>query len=212
MRRLTLLLLVVLVGLVGTASARVIMMPTVPRSCPGGESWDAVAKCLSRYGEVRTERKLPGARLVRLGDKGVGFRVPGLYLYVERGKRWQLGGMLDGQSAPALLDFKKVTISEHEGFRFDVGMNEESVLSFDGETNVPARQQQRFAVFCAGQGYYCSAIRTSCDVFVEGKAYFSFHGKLSVDGDDVVITGDARNAGSACAQSARVELGWRDSP
>jgi hypothetical protein len=193
----------------GPASAkRVIMTPTIPRSCPSAASWDGVVTCLARFGEVTLERKLAGARLVRLAGKDAGFRVPGLYLYVERGKRWVLGGMLDGRSDYELVRLERVRIGEHEGYRFDVGTFEETGVSLDGDTSVPAQSQQRYAVFCAGSSYRCTAVMTACDLFVAGKSYFAFRGTLKHEGDDVVVEGDRRNTGTACDQPARVTLGW----
>src|SRR3954471_16509298 len=101
---------------------RVVMTPTIPRSCPGAESWEKVSACVSRFGKLRIERELPDAKLIAVGSDHD--RAPGLYLYALKGKRWQIAGMLETDATFELEDFKRVKIVGHPGFRFDIAFAE----------------------------------------------------------------------------------------
>ena len=145
------------------AAKRVIMTPTIPRSCPGADSWEKVSTCVSRFGKMRIERELPDAKLISLGSDH--YRAPGLYIYALKGKRWQLAGMLETEVTFELESFKRVKIMGHTGFRFDIAFAEPVTVDPDRTGDRASRDfvQQKESVFCAGGSYSCTDIRTSCE-------------------------------------------------
>src|SRR5688572_9149854 len=117
--------LVVLALLCGTAAAErlVVMEPPVVRKCPKGKTWDAVTKCIAKHATVKVIKTLPKAKLVHVSmspapqrGRGEG----GIYLYVERGAQWQLGGMYETWQPHDVIAFEKLTVGKHTGYRIDL--------------------------------------------------------------------------------------------
>jgi hypothetical protein len=198
----------IVLGLASTASARVVMMPTIPRTCGQSDSWEKLTTCLGRFGKPKVERELPGAKLV--GIVNPKFNVPGLYLYRQSGKRWVIAGMFETSSTFEVFGLSRPTIAKRGGYRFDVGTNEE-IPPPEGES-APRTIQQKISVFCAGDSYFCTQAVTSCDLIVDGRARESFRGKLAIKRDRVVVTGDRSRAGSTCAVPEEMDLGFADVP
>jgi hypothetical protein len=206
------------------AAKRVVVSPTIQRVCPKGDTWQAVVKCVTRFGKVKIVKTLPEAKLIFVGaypEEDVGtalefqrsrhvraHHVPGYYLYVADGARWKLGGSFDGAAEHVVFGLANAKVGTRRGYRFDTGVRHPSGISFDGDTTVPAMLQQKFAVFCSGASPDCARIITSCDLFVGGKAYHTFRGKLAFEGDDIVVGGDRKNAGIYCAQEPRVSVAY----
>ena len=103
------------------ASARVVMTPTIPRSCRMASSWPKMETCLARFGKVTTERELAGVKLVSITNDD-NDRVPGLYLYRQQDKNWIIAGMYETVGAFVVTDLTQPTIAKHTGYRFDVGI------------------------------------------------------------------------------------------
>jgi len=187
------------------ASARVVMTPTVSRSCPGGADWSAVTKCLARFGRPQIVDTLGRARLVKMPDVATGgFRVPGVYLYEQTGKRWSLTGTLVGPGYEA-TGLANVTYGTRTGYRFDARRDASGAVVI-GEHAVPARTKQTHAVLCFSGGPWCSVALLSCDVFVGGKSYYSFRGSLVWRDKRLHLDGDRSAAGPYCASQEEVYL------
>ena len=201
---------VVVTALVSVASARVVMAPTIPRMCPAGKTWDDVNKCLARFGKVTLERDLGGAKLVRVNGEGGGFRVPGLYLYAQRGSRWKLAGMYETSGDQVeILGFERVKLAkQHTGYRLDVGLSTAATSDVDSEVARPAILQEKLAVFCSGFNYACFSVITSCDLLVEGRSQASFRATLKFEGDVVHVLGDRSRAATFCETPETEPLGW----
>jgi hypothetical protein len=111
------------------AEARMIMMPSVPRSCPGSSTWQATLDCVARFGTARILRTQGDARLVQLRAHEGDFRTSGLYLYVHAKKRWRVGGMYLAAKA-SVLGFSTPTYDHQKLFRIDLvyAANDEIVV------------------------------------------------------------------------------------
>jgi hypothetical protein len=200
---------VVVTGLVGVASARVVMAPTIPRMCPAGKTWEQVDKCLARFGKVTVERDLGGAKLVRVNGEGGGFRVPGLYLYAQSGPRWKLAGMYETSGDEVeIVGFQRIKLAKHTGYRMDVGFTTAATSDVDSEVARPAILQEKLAVFCSGFNYACFSVITSCDLLVEGRSTASFRATLTFEGDVVHVRGDRSRASTFCQTPETEPLGW----
>jgi hypothetical protein len=191
--------LLVLLVLTGTASARVVMTPAIPRQCRELESWDKVMTCVKRFGEAKVAKELPGAKLIAVTKPN--FRVPGLYLYREKGKHWVIAGMFEANGTFEVFSLSKPTIAKHIGYRIDVGIVEDS--SGEGSKSII---QQKISVFCSGESYFCSDVMTSCDYLVDGRARESFRGKLTIKNDTVKVTGDSSRSGTMCVAGSEIQL------
>ena len=82
-------------------------------------------------------------------------------------------------------------------------------MQINAGTRAPAIVDRKLAILCAGTGYYCTALTTSCDVLIHGKAYWSYRGKLVIERSMARVEGDRRNAGDICeASSTEPALNW----
>src|SRR5687768_15898122 len=92
------LVAIVLVGLAATASARVIHRPSLTASCPGGDRWELVAKCIKRYGDMKILRSTQDVRVIQVtGTHEVdAHHYTGIYVFVRR-DGWHVGGELRGE-------------------------------------------------------------------------------------------------------------------
>jgi len=197
--------LVIVLLLCGSASARVIMTPTIPRSCPRGASWEQVEKCLARYGKPKVMRDLGSAKLVRLTEAH-GFRIPGFYVYALD-KDWRFSGMYETTADDFdLSSFQQVKIGKNVGYRFDIAESARNEVPVSEEQTRPGLMLFKTAVFCGPNEINCAAIITACDVFVDGKSHETYRGKLSFKGDIVQNVGDRRHATQSCATSEEVQL------
>lgn len=196
----------VALAIAGVASARVVMVPTVPRTCSSGTTWEQVGKCIGRFGKVTLQREASNVKLVRIAGES-GFRVSGLYLYAHVGPVWKLAGMFESD-AVEIASFERVTIAKHTGYRFDLGMVTPAGNALDDEVAGPAVLQQQLAVFCSGAGYRCTAIVTSCDLLVDGRSRASFRGTLTIQGDTALVLGDRSRASAFCQTPASQSLDW----
>jgi hypothetical protein len=186
---------------------RVVRTPSVARECPRAASWEKLKPCLQRFGEVKVERGEAAGKLVRVGGGPSGWPMPGLYIYSQHGNALQIAGQwqYDSGAAVEVLGLSTLKVVGRVGFRLDLGTSEATSVSFDGETSVEARMLSKSSVFCVGPGAACSPAIQSCDILVDGKAYYTFRGTLTIAGGAVTITGDRSHAG-ACAPAERTPL------
>lgn len=207
--RLACLALVALLGAGSAEARRVILMPSVPRSCPGNTSWTTTATCLERFGTPKLVRSQPDLRLVQLHGRAGDDMTSGFYLYVLRDGAWRVGGMLQGRDY-TFVAMTTPRIDGHVMYRFDVRHAVDEEVSLDGVSSRPAHVQQQLAVFCAGTNQFCTPVVTSCDVFVGGKSYWAFRGKLVHAERELRVVGDRSKAGGLCAQDETVLLDFGD--
>ena len=194
------------------AAAFVLETPPVIDAC-GREptSWNAMATCLGKLGDFQVIRQDGDAKLVRLVQRKQGNIPPrdlGVYLLLQRDHKWRIGGMYEPGEDYEILDLRQVTINDHTGWRIDLGRDLQLDVQLDDATSQRALLVHKVAVFCPGDGYRCYDAVTACDVLVHGKAYWTFRGKLAIEGTSLKITGDRSNGGSMCAVAERVQLGW----
>jgi len=202
------LCLVVLLG--GEASALVIMDPPMVRKCPKAKTWAGVATCLGNHGTVKVMHTLKGARLVSLTQRQDGRTIDGgVFLYVERGGEWRIGGHWAGGSEYQVLAFEALTIGKQVGYRLDIGQASPMTVMLDGQYPVRGLMRQKRSLFCSGDHYGCPDATSTCEILVRGNALYTFRGSLKIDGNIVYITGDRSKAGP-CAPTDRMFLGWRD--
>ena len=202
--------LLVLALLGGTAAAErlVIMEPPILHKCPKGKTWDAVAKCIAKHATVNVVKTLPKAKLVHVGQPGRGRRDGGLYLYVERGGQWQLGGVHQTWSPHDVLGFQTQTVGKHTGYRIDVGQNMPTAVMIDDVTHATAVLRSSFSLFCSGLTHHCVTAMRACEVYVRNQLRFVFRGTFDLDAQSVNIKGDRTRGGPHCNAPPKVYLGW----
>lgn len=194
------------------ATGRVVRWEPFPmRECPRGNSWDAIARCLTKHGQVAVERQLPRAKVVyvKKRERPHTFDESGLFLYVQRDGAWKLGGMLlTGSRDAEVLGFQVVTLRGQTGYRVDLGEHVATSVQPDQVTMLPAVMRTRTALFCRGAHWQCTRIVTACDVLVHGHTVWTFRGELEIKDTEVHVHGDRSKAGSMCPGPDRVHLHW----
>lgn len=187
---------------------RVVRAPSVARECPRAPSWEKLKPCLQRFGEVQIERSDAAAKLVRIHSPN-DWPMPGLYVYAQKGSGLEIAGewQYDSLAEVEVLGLSTLKVVGRTGFRLDIGTSESTSVSFDGETAIEATMLMKTAVFCAGPGAACSPVIQSCDILVDGKAYYTFRGALTVRGGVMTVSGDRSRAG-ACAPAERTPLAF----
>jgi hypothetical protein len=204
------LVLLVLLATSARADMLVIEEPGIYYQCPTGKSWDEVTKCLKKHGRPEIVKSLSGAKLVRLDQQENGQWVDGgLYLYIEANKAWKVAGAWFGRGSDyELLDFKPLTVGKHTGHRIDIGQAQALWVQLDGVTAQQAVRRSSQTLFCGGVRNDCTTAMTNCEVLVRGGAFWTFRGVMKVNGNEVSIEGDRKNAGPFCTQAEKVFLGW----
>lgn len=207
------LLILGLALVASTADARrlVISDPPMVRKCPKGKTWTAVMSCLANHSTPKVTRTIRGAKLVTLFEKsGNGQQIDrGVLLYVERNGGWQIGGRFETYGGEyAVLGLAPVTIGKRTGYRLDIGLVSPLTLIVDNVSPLPAQMRTRRAMFCSGDSYACPEAVTTCEVTVDGQAWYAFHGTLSLEPNAAVVEGDRTRGGPHCQPTQRVYLGW----
>ena len=202
--------LLVLALLGGTAAAErlVIMEPPIVHKCPKGKTWDAVTKCIAKHATVKVVKTLPNAKLVHAVQPSTGRRDGGLYLYVERGGQWHLGGVHQTWSPHEVLGFQKQTVGSHTGYRIDLGQSMPTALMIDDVTHSAAVLRSSFSLFCSGLTDHCVTAMRACELYVRNRPRFVFRGTFEIDAQSINIKGDRTRAGAHCNPQPKVYLGW----
>ena len=204
------LLLLVLVS--GTASAEMLVIeePGMYYACPSGKTWAAVEKCLKGQGRPIVIKEMHGAKLVRLDQLENNVWVDaGIYLYAEVKSQWKIAGGFFGRGTEyELTDFKTHAVGTHTGWRIEIAQASPLFVQLDGLTTRAATRRAYQTLYCSPTRNYCTQVVKSCEVLVNGHAYWTFRGTSAQEGDQIVITGDRKLAGPYCAQAERVYLGW----
>ncbi len=208
MRRIWIAIAIVLgaLGSAGTASAKLVIMdPPMARQCPKAKSWPLVMACLKKHGKVELLRDLKTGRVVKLTQTPDDVTI---LIYVPRKREWRLGGLHRMYGRSTILDMKTIKVGKRGGFRLDIGHEQPTTVMVGNISPAMALIRNRIAVFCSGDSYSCTETKTSCEVTVEGRTWFLFHGDVEI-GDNVVhVKGDRSRAGPNCATGEKFYLGW----
>ncbi len=208
------LIVLAIVVSASTASARrlVISDPPMVRKCPRAKTWPLVMQCLAKHATPKVSREVKGAKLVTLMQKSSGGKLidHGVLLYVERNGQWQIGGRFETYGGEyAVLGFAPLTIGKRTGYRLDIGQVTQTTVMIDAISPVQATQRLHRVMFCSGDSYACPEAQTSCDVSVNGNAWFVFRGNLAFEDNNIAtVTGDRERAGGYCGGNPKVYLGW----
>lgn len=204
-------LIVVLLAIEGEADARrlVISEPPMVRRCPKFRTWNQVMTCLGQSYTPKLAKEVKGAKLVTLFTKNTPAVDSGVLLYVERNGQWQIGGRFETYGGEySVLGLAPVTIGKRTGYRLDIGQVTPVSVMVDATTPVMATQRIHRAMFCSGDSYACPEVTASCDVSVEGNAWFVFRGTLRYEENIVHVAGDLERTGMYCGVNPKVYLGW----
>lgn len=187
------------------AAARMIMGPMVSRACPSAPSWPKVTACLARLAKVEVVGSMAGAKIVKLTSEEWGGDVPGVYVYVQARNGWVLGGMYQAEHVAAVSGFVSAKAGRFTGYRFQakIAMVDDILVSAQLRHGYV---RKTLTVFCSGQTRSCTPAMTSCDVYIEGRSYWTFRGTLELKDREVVIHGDRTNAEGDCAQEETLLL------
>ncbi len=133
----------------------------------------------------------------------------GLALYVQDGQGWHVAGIYEprGRTYEALA-LEQLTVGEHAGFRFDVGVVEHTWASLDSVGSRPVVVAPRHALPCDGTRWRCTEIVFACATIVRGAAVWPFRGALSFTENQACVTGERSHTGMTCNVPEVSFLGW----
>jgi hypothetical protein len=203
--------LVVLAMLCGTAAAErlVIMEPALAYKCPKARTWDLMTACMQKHGTLKIVKTFPKAKVVSFFQKqGARRRDTGLYLYVERGGQWVIGGVFEAYYEYKVLAVERQTIGKHTGYRIDIGQSTPAAVFLDDTTHVTGTTRTQQSLFCSGLQHHCIAVPRTCEVFVKEQTRFVFRGTFEIDLQAVTVKGDRSRAGQHCQIQPKYYLGW----
>ncbi|MGE5184870.1 MAG: hypothetical protein ACM31C_22515 [Acidobacteriota bacterium] len=181
--------------------------PRLARVCPAAASYAALETCLKRLGDVTIARELPHARLLHVVSRDDNDL--GLALYVENAPGWHVAGVYEPRGVGyEALSLAPVTISQHAGFRIDIGVAQHTWASLDSTRAVPVIVVARHALLCSGEQWRCAELVVACDVLVRGAALWTFRGSLAFGDHEALVTGDRSHGGGSCSVPERVFLAW----
>jgi hypothetical protein len=164
-------------------------------SCEASKIWSKVTACLARQGStVSVLYEIEGAKLLSLRYAPRADSTLNLYL-LDNGM-WRRQSFYAATNANSeLLSFKP---TEHAGYRLDVGMATATSVMIDEVSPTKALLKRIVTTECR-RGSGCRTMVTSCDVLVDGRAYWSFRGTIVwSEGTTVKIAGDTRFSGKLC--------------
>ncbi|NVB81416.1 MAG: hypothetical protein HOV81_23675 [Kofleriaceae bacterium] len=164
-------------------------------ACDASKVWVKVTSCLARQGyKISVLHEVDGARLVALRWDKATEATLGLFL-LERGTWTRQGFYATTNASNELLSFKRAG----DAYRMDVGSSVSTTVQLEDGFPKQGTLRRIFTTECrTGRG--CRTITTSCDVLVDGKALWAFHGRMIWNGTGAVkVAGDTRFAGKLCA-------------
>lgn len=181
------------------AMARVIMRPSIARSCGFQKTWDAVASCVKRFGTMQIERSRADAKLFRVKPAEGQWGTEGIYLFAKNPRGWQIVGQFLDYDV-RIVGFSEPRFSGKKVYRVDLLHAGNQDIAFDGVTARRAYVRRATSLFCGGVVSSCAQVITSCDVFVGGKLHQTFRGTPRYTHDGILeVDGDFSRAGSECA-------------
>jgi hypothetical protein len=215
------LALAIVVAAASSADARMVRRPRDPavvEACRTRPSWSEVERCLNKLGRFTIERSLDRARLVRVwiddpdADDTERKQDAGVYLFLQqKDSTWLIGGMFAERVDYTAISLAQVTIERHVGYRLDMGTLQRTSLALDGAPPVDTVTRTLMSLYCYGNDHRCIDIVTACEVMSSrGKTLLAFHGTLRLERGDLVVDGDPSHAGSVCASTRRIPLGWAE--
>jgi hypothetical protein len=193
----------------------VISGPQLTFTCPSAPSLDALAACLKQHSwTYKLVRSVERAKLVEINEPIDPFDLspppmpPNLALYVPGGEGITLGGLFEPDGAYEVFDAQPLTINHTHGFRFDVGVMQQTAQPLADGSSILGTRHTMHALFCAGTSHECTDVVTACDWISDGHEVYSFHGELKLDQRTVSVTGDARFASPMCNGTVEAPLAW----
>jgi hypothetical protein len=163
--------------------------------CEVSKVWSKVTSCLARQGyKISVLHETDDAKLVALrGDRATDATL-GLYMF-QHGAWTRQGFYASTNANTELLAFER---SDKAGYRMDIGTTMSTNVQVEEGVPRPAILRRIFTTECRTRGG-CRTIFTSCDVLVDGRAFWAFRGRLIWAGNGQVrVAGDTRIAGMLC--------------
>ncbi|HEY1553008.1 MAG TPA: hypothetical protein VGG28_34495 [Kofleriaceae bacterium] len=190
----------------------VIRGPQLTFTCPSSASLDALAACLKQHGwTYKLARAVGRGSLVEINADPFELspvQPRNLAIYVPNGKGIVLGGLFEPEGPYEVLDAQPLTINHTQGFRFDVGVVKQTLMTLADGTSIRGLERTKHILFCAGTSHDCTDIVTDCDWISDGQDVFAFHGELHRDQRTVRVTGDNRFASPQCSGPVEEALSW----
>jgi hypothetical protein len=169
--------------------------PTV--SCDRGASWPKLHSCLQRGGNSVNELyDLDGAKLVTV--RRATSDTAAVYLFLLRDGVWQRANVYNSVNPTTeILSFGRM--KKTRGYKLEVGTVSTIATALGEERVRKVTLRRLISTVCLDETGYCRSVFTQCDALIDGKAYWSFRGKLAIENTRILLTGDTTHAGTVCA-------------
>lgn len=148
--------------------------------CGSGKTWPIVKKCLDKTGSIEIIHQTDKTRTITITPKhstnGSGKRV---LLYAQNATGWSRTSLSMFPATSADLRVDKFTVPTGDAVRVDmVSTSRTSFTLTPSTTSVRGVLRRTFTTVCIPGNWECRTLMTSCEAYVRGKAYWSFHGEL----------------------------------
>lgn len=152
-----------------------------PTPCPRAKTWPRAKKCLDKLGTTTVIYATDVAKVVSIGAKGganPGFKQLLLYAKVEGA--W-IRTSFNSSVTPTneLLRVDKVATPNGDAVRIDIGTSARTSFVLQPLSgSVPGVLRRTFTSVCVPSTWACRSLMTTCEAYVDGKVYWTFHGEV----------------------------------
>lgn len=168
--------------------------------CGNGKTWAVVERCMKKQGNLALLHQTETVRIVRITSVSSP-AFSRLHLYTKTTTGWVRGNLNASTNATVeLLGVSMFHAPGGDGIQLAFGSITRQSVSLD-QTSATKRAVVRRVTthVCLPDGWSCRAMVTDCEVYVDGKAYWTFHGEMFWHPSlGLRIRGSAENAGTIC--------------
>ena len=182
-----------------------------PAHCPRGRSWPAVTACLAKAFRAK-------AAAVEVAFERDGLRVASvpdgdgklLVMYVQTDAKGWRRGPLEVRTGRFhdVLRMEMMTTPTGEALRVDMGASSRTGFVIVPGSSVRGVLRRTTTYVCRPEMASCQTLMTSCETFVDGRAYWTFHGEPVWHPTlGLRMRGDLGKTGGVCKPSASQLVG-----
>lgn len=152
-----------------------------PTPCVRAKTWPVAKKCLDKIGTTTVIFATDVAKVVSVVAKHSSTpTVKHVLLYAKVEAGWLRTGF-SGSMTPTneLLRVDKLATPNGDGLRLDFGTSVRTSFTLQPSSGIVRGVLRRtFSTVCVPSTWSCRSLMTTCEAYVQGKVYWTFHGEV----------------------------------